>query len=91
MKWEKWTLDNLPPPRVKVLIWYKSGYHGAIEFFSGETSKEMYIRSMKFYEENPDSRYEGKIKALKIIEKEALADPITHWMYFPDGPKREEE
>jgi Protein of unknown function (DUF551) len=76
MNWQEWTIDNLPEPKRKVLLWYKGGSHGAIDFFFNEEAKENYIKGMKWQLDN--------------IHEFPRTDPITHWMYFPDPPLEKE-
>ena len=70
MKWKKWHIDDLPDPGEKVLIWYKSGFHGCIEFFATKEAKESYIKGMKYILEGENY----------------LQDPIILWMSFPKPP-----
>jgi hypothetical protein len=70
--WQKWTKDNLPDVEQKVLLVYKSGFCGSIEFFGSDLSKQMYIEGMTEIEKYPDYFNDN--------------DQITNWMPFPDLP-----
>jgi hypothetical protein len=83
MNWIKWTKEMLPPVGKKVLLVYKSGYHGCIEFFVSESAKDMYIAGMEFHEENPNADLGPIGNMIKELDK----DPIMYWMHFPDLPE----
>lgn len=87
MEWIKWHKDTLPPVGERVLIAYKSGLVGAIEFFYSKQAKALYISGMEWEKENPDSDL-GKIgNAIRDI---STSDPIIGWMMCPKAPKWEE-
>ncbi len=86
MKWEKFTKDNLPPAKTIILLWYKSGYHGAIEFFYSEEARDSHRKGMEWHERHPEG-YESKIELLMVAQEIAKNDPITHWALFPEGPQ----
>lgn len=91
MKWEKFTKDNLPPVGEKVLIWYKSGFFGATEFFCSEEQKKGYIEGMTWFEENPEGySFEDPNpfqEFLLLAQKWSMEDPITHWAMV-EKPKK---
>lgn len=79
MIWEKWTKDNLPPAKAKILVWYKSGFHAATEYFYNEAAREYAKEFLEL-----ESTWSEKTRDLL-----GLKDPITHWMLFPEGPSEE--
>ena len=87
MRWIKWSKETLPPVGVKILLVYKSGYHGCIEFFRTEFDKEMHIKGMEFNERNPDADLGIIGNMLKDLDN----DPILWWMPFPKLPEATNE
>lgn len=85
MKWIKWTIDNLPLAKQRVLIAYKSGFVGSIDFFYNEDAKNDYIIGMKWMQENPNVDMGGEIQ--NYLKDLSDSDPIIAWMPCPIAPK----
>lgn len=84
MEWVKWSIDALPEPKQRVLIAYRSGLVGAIEFFYNKSAKETYIKDWIWNKENPNAEFGSIGSALKKLSDD---DPIIAWMPCPEAPK----
>ncbi len=89
MKWIKWTLDNLPMPKQRVLIAYKSGLVGAIDFFHNQQAKDDYITGTIWMQENPNADLGGEMQ--NYLKDLSESDPIIAWMPCPKSPEDEYE
>lgn len=83
MEWIKWNIDTLPPVGERVLIDYRSGFGGAIEFFNSQEHKDNYIKGMRGSKENPNAEMGIIGSWIKELDE---SDPIIAWMLCPKPP-----